>query len=203
MRQTPVGCRLEPVEEAACRSWLDHVTGAGPPPDDGHDLRWLLTHCDDGVVWGRRDTDGWRLSSHPFPDISPLLSDANAQQFRLFGPQSELLVWRTDDGLRGRWLTHAPDGVDDWLRPEEQEYILIGDRVLQKAQQGFTVVGDGRGSRHAVPLECPETEFPARPRRHPLRLSVCHYFTADAQSGIVRIVASRLAGVRLIPKEGS
>ena len=201
MRQTLVGCRLEPVAEAACRSWLDYVTVAGPAPHDGHDLRWLLAHCDDGVVWGRKSGDSWRLSSQPFPDISPRLNGGNVQQLRLFGPQSELLVWRTDDGLRGRWLTHAADGVDVSLKPEEQEYILVGDRVLRQAQQGFTVVGDGRGSRHAVPLECPETAFPARPRRHPLRLSVWHYFAADEQSNIVRIVASRLAGVRLVSKE--
>lgn len=203
MRQTPVGCRLEPVVEAACRSWLDHVTADGPAPHSSHDLCWLLAHCDDGVVWGRRDTNGWRLSSHPFPDVSPRLSGGNVQQFRLFGPQSEILVWRTDDGLLGRWLTHAPDGVDASLRPEKQEYILVGDRVLQPVQEGFTVVGDDRGSRHAVPLACPETQFPAQPRRHPLRLAVWHYFAADERSGIVRIVASRLAGVRLVTKEGS
>jgi len=131
------------------------------------------------------------------------LSEGNVQQFRLFGPQSEILVWRTEDGLLGRWLTHLPDGVDASLRPEKQEYILVGDRVLQPVQDGFTVVGDGRGSRHAVPLECPESQFPAQLRRHPLRLAVWHYFAADERSGIVRIVASRLADVRLVSKENS
>lgn len=202
MRQTPVGCRLEPVEESVCRAWLDHVTGAvGIAPQDGYDPRWLLAHCDDGVAWGRRDADGWRLSSQPFPDVSPQLSAGNVQQFRLFGPSVELLIWRTDDGLRGRWLTHTPDGVEASLSPQEQKYILLGDRVVQTARDGFTLVGDGRGSRHAVPLECDEADFPPHPRRHPLRLLVWHYFVADEQSGIVRIVASRLADVRLEQKE--
>jgi CRISPR-associated protein (TIGR03984 family) len=203
MRMTPVGCRLECVVEAECRSWLNHVTVDGPVPRSGHDLCWLLAHCDDGVVWGRREPGGWRLSSQPFPDVSPRLSEGNVQQFRLFGPQSEILVWRTEDGLLGRWLTHAPDGVEASLRLEKQEYILVGDRVLQPVREGFTVVGDGRGSRHAVPLVCPESQFPAQPRRHPLRLTVWHYFAADEQSGIVRIVASRLADVRLVSKENS
>jgi CRISPR-associated protein (TIGR03984 family) len=131
------------------------------------------------------------------------LGAENVQQVRLFGPERELLAWRADGGFRGRFLEHAPNGGNPSLNPETQDYILVGDRVLRSAQDGFTVVGDGRGSRHPVPLVCPETEFPAQPRRHPLRLKVWHYFAADGQSGLVRIVASRLADVWLVTKENS
>jgi CRISPR-associated protein (TIGR03984 family) len=203
MRQTPAGCRLEVVEDATCRDWLNHVTAGGPAPEGGPDLRWLLAHCDDGVVWGRRNAEGWRLSFEPFPAISPRLGTENLQQIRLFGPEGELLVWRADDRFRGRLLTHQPDGADPSLNPETQDYVLIGDRVLQSARDGFTVVGDGRGSRHAAPLICPESAFPVQPRRHPLRLKVWHYFAADTESGLVRVVASRLADVWMATKENA
>jgi CRISPR-associated protein (TIGR03984 family) len=201
MNDKPAGCQLQTVEDSACHAWLDHVAGRGGAPAPGYELRWLLAHCDDGVIWGRRDATGWRLSCEPFPDISPRLELFNAQQLRLFGPECELLLWRVDGGFRGRLLTHGPAPADPTVNPEEQCYVLVGDRVVRPTQDGFTVVGDGRGSRHAVPLVCPESAFPAQPRQHPLRLKVWHYFTADSESGLVRVVACRLADVRLVARE--
>jgi len=203
MKDKPAGCHLQTVDDPTCRAWFEHVTGKGEAPASELDLRWLLAHCDDGVVWGRHDATAWRLSSEPFPDISPRMAPNSVQQLRLFGPACELLFWRVDGGFCGRMLTHGPDSAEGSLHPEVQEYLLVGDRVVQPAREGFTVVGDGRGSRHAVPLSCPESEFPAQPRRHPLRLKVWHYFTADSESGLVRVVASRLADVRLEPREKS
>jgi hypothetical protein len=77
MRQTPAGCRLEPVEDATCRAWLNHVTAGGFARGSGRDLQWLLAHGDDGVVWGRQNVHGWRFSFEPFPAISPRLGTEN------------------------------------------------------------------------------------------------------------------------------
>jgi CRISPR-associated protein (TIGR03984 family) len=197
MNETPAGCRLQALDAPACHGWLDHVVGKGEALSPGLDMRWLLAHCDDGVAWGWRDGGGWRLSCDPFPDVSPRLVPDNVQQLRLFGPEAELLLWRADNDFRGRLLTHGPEPTDGSLSPESLAVLLVGDRVVREPRDGFTVVGDGRGSRHAVPLICPASEFPARPRRHPLRVNVWQYFAADPESGLVRLVASRLSEVRL------
>jgi CRISPR-associated protein (TIGR03984 family) len=187
------GCMLRPQDAEACARWRTLVTTAGPVAEGNDDLIWLLAHCDDGVVWGKREGARWRLSSTAFPDVSPPLGENNLQQLRLFGPLREVLLWRTDDGFTGRELTDAsPAAADDPLRPQDQEYVLMGDRLLG-VNDGFSLVGDARGSRQAVPLSIPENASGALEwRRWPLRLQVRHYFTSDPRSGLVRVVASRL-----------
>jgi CRISPR-associated protein (TIGR03984 family) len=107
----------------------------------------------------------------------------------------EVLIWRDEDGFRGRELVDSAVEAADPLRPQDQEYVLLGDRLLAAAREGFTLVGDARGSRHAVPLACADTIFAAGPR-WPLRLDVRHYFTTDPRSGLVRVAASRLVHVK-------
>jgi CRISPR-associated protein (TIGR03984 family) len=191
------GCVLRPQDAEASAGWLALVTATGPTAAQGHDdLIWLLAHCDDGVVWGKREAARWRLSSLAFPDVSPALSDVNLQQLRLFGPLREVLLWHADGGLTGRELADTEAvGKDDPLRPEDQSYVLLGDRLVA-TNEGFSLVADARGSRQAVPLLGPDDSFgtPAQ-RRWPLRLQVRHYFVSDPRSGLVRIVASRLVHV--------
>jgi CRISPR-associated protein (TIGR03984 family) len=192
------GCTLRPLDAAACERWLDLVTTPTPAAHEVYDLAWLLAHCDDGVVWGRRQGGNWRLSSAVFPEVSPEPRRENLQQVRLFGLLREVLIWKADGGWLGRELADTETLAGEPLRPEEQEYVLLGDRVLSPAKEGFTLVGDGRGSRHAVPLACDEGQFGQDPeRRWPLRLQVRHYFAADPRSGVVRVAASRLVHVKL------
>jgi CRISPR-associated protein (TIGR03984 family) len=196
---TPLtGGTLRSLDTAACERWLDLVTAATPAAHEVYDLAWLLAHCDDGVVWGRRQGGNWRLSSSAFPEVSPEPRRDNLQQLRLFGLLREVLLWKADGGWQGRELADAETPSDEPLRPQEQDYVLLGDRLLASVKDGFTLVGDGRGSRHAVPLVCEEAQFGAGPqRRWPLRLQVRHYFTADSRSGVVRVAASRLVHVKL------
>jgi CRISPR-associated protein (TIGR03984 family) len=193
------GCTLRPLDAAACERWLDLVTTPTPAAHEVYDLAWLLAHCDDGVVWGRRQGGNWRLSSAVFPEVSPEPRRENLQQLRLFGLLREVLIWKGDGGWQGRELADTEPPPGDPLAPEEQEYVLLGDRLLAPAREGFTLVGDGRGSRHAVPLACEEAQFDSDPaRRWPLRLQVRHYFAADPRSGVARIAASRLVHVKLV-----
>jgi CRISPR-associated protein (TIGR03984 family) len=196
------GCTLKSLDPQSCSSWLDWAISAGPP--DAKDVDWLLAHCDDGVVWGRRNGDRWELSSSAFPEISPALAESNLQQLRLFGAKREILIWKADGGLQGRELADAdtPMSDDDPLRPSEERLVLLGDRLDHRipnpCRNDFSVVADGRGSRHAVPIRCHEGLF----RRDgapwwPLRLRVRHYFESDPRSGVVRIAASRLVQVFL------
>jgi CRISPR-associated protein (TIGR03984 family) len=171
------------------------AAATGPAAQEGDDLFWLLAHCNEGVVWGKREGARWRLSSSVFPEVSPAIG-GNVQQMRLFGPLRELLIWRADEGYLGRELSDAnPLPTAGPLRPDDQQYILVGDR-LTAAKEGFSLVADARGSRHAVPLTVAESSFgTATQRRWPLRLLVRHYFESDPASGLVRVAASRLVHV--------
>jgi CRISPR-associated protein (TIGR03984 family) len=193
------GAALQPIEPAAAALWLEGARGAAPPASEGDDLVWLLAHCDDGVVWGRREGARWRLSTAAFPDVSPPLEPRRLQQLRLFGPLREVLLWRAPEGLVGRVLLDAgPVGGDDPRRPRDEEYVLLGDRPLGPPRDGFTLVGDARGSRHAVPVVCLPAHFQRGPRAGwPLRLQVRHYFAEEEPTGLVRAAATRLVHVRL------
>lgn len=188
------GCQLTPVADAGCRRVLRSLR---EPMEiaEANPCRWLLAHCDDGVVWGRRDSasDPWRLSGDVFPDISPTPRDDTVQQLRLFGDASELLIWRQAAGFRGRWLTDAPlDSPGGALAPFTERQVLLGSRIVRPTQDGFTLVADATGSRHAAPVACSDAHFR---HRLPLRLEVRHYLTRDEVSGAVRIAGSRLVRV--------
>lgn len=190
------GGDLRPLDAEAALRWLESATADDTQGDD--DLVWLLAHCDDGVVWGRRDRVRWRLSSEVFPGSSPVPSRENVQQLRLFGPLREVLIWRTDTGFLGRELMDREVELSDPLRPQDQEYLLVGERVQLAARDGFTLVSDARGARQAVPLVCTDDTFGTgeNPRR-PLRLEVRHYFSTD-DMGLLRATASRLVHVKLV-----
>lgn len=191
------GCTKNPVSD--CKALLAWVNGKGAAVTEAAGTVWLLAHCDDGVVWGKRDDQQspWLLSNVPFPKISPLLIEGNLQQLRLFGAEREVLVWRTEIGFAGRIL--VDDGAvfsnGDPLRPKHERHVLVGDRLLAGPVGGFSLVGDARGSRHAVPVECRGEDFLQQGRPYtPLRLQVRHYVNQN-ESGVVRVATSRLVNL--------
>ena len=194
------GCTLTPFRNGtALLDWV--VRGQGNAIPEATGTQWLLAHCDDGVTWGRCEQDKWKLSSKPFSHISPELSSVNLQQLRLFGAEREILIWCGENGFQGRILADTGEQVEEELRPKEESQILIGDRLLKGPCDGFSLVGEAGGSRHAVPLCCDEKDFEKdNPFQWPLRLVVKHYMSQDAGTGVVRIAASRLVNVRDITK---
>ena len=194
---TVFGCGIEPLADGACREIIDGVGSGEPIGLVTAGTRWLLAYCDDGVVWGRRDGDdqGWRLSTGPFPAISPALAVLSLLELRLFGPEADVLIWRRDGGFSGRRLTDEEGPpVDAPTAPANEVRILLGNKLLDGPCDGFTLVGDATGSRHAVPLDCKPAAFNGR--HSPLRLNARHYFEQRA-SGEVRIAATRLVEVRI------
>jgi CRISPR-associated protein (TIGR03984 family) len=190
------GCRIEPLDDKACRAVLQWAAG-GEPVEGDHDFAWLLAHCRDGVTWGRSDgaARSWLTSSSPFPDLCPAITGANLLEMRLFGPERETLIWRTDTGFSGRCLSDEPvHGKDSPARPDDREIrILLGDRLVDGPRDGFTRVGTASGAQQAVPLVCAASDF--KDKRRPLRLKVRHYFEQDEQTGAVRVAATRLVHV--------
>lgn len=210
---TPValhGAAITAVEPSEAARWIEWVLGTAPMPQadaSPEKLCWALAHCLDGVTWGRRDgrdaASPWQLGSSVFPDLCPPLSADNLLELRLFGRHGELLLWRDDQehqpAFRGRWLIDVADkshhDENDPCRPHREDRVLLGNQYLE-TRGGFTRVGDGTGREQAVPLECQEADFDAGDqRRMPLRLSVCHYFETDDETGAVRVAATRLVHV--------
>lgn len=152
-------------------------------------LRYLLAHADDGVIWGRVDDDDLH-TSYGIAPTSPPLRSSTLQQARLFGPAGELLLWRSDDGWRARFVADRGESTDDFV---DEAQILWGDTV-EKTQDGFTLVREGsQGMRHAVPIAVTADQLVQRK----LRLRVRHYITEN-DDGEASITLSRL--VQLLPE---
>lgn len=149
----------------------------------GYDLRWLLAHADDGVIWGEFRADGLHLSGNAFPNVSPPLRATTLQQARLFGPQAEILLWKDDSAWRGRLIRDDADEVEDAL---DETHLLWGTDV-EDWQDGFALLREGaQGLRHAPPL--PDDV------QLPVRLQVRHYVAYDSD-GQAYIACSRLIGL--------
>lgn len=185
-------CQIDRLDGASCRAWLDHVLDRSEalvselidPP------AWLLCHCDDGVTWGLVEGGRWRLGSMVFPDLCPPPSATTLQELRIFSRKGEILIWRDGIELSGRILRESPSPVDDDpCAPDDDERILLAGRVGER-RDGFTRVSDGTGAEQALPLRVTEGSSHSWPR-----LRVRHYFARDAETGGVRVAATRLIEV--------
>jgi len=190
------GCSISPVDQAGCErvvAWLLGDKGSAPN-NLGIGFAWALAHSDDGVTWGRFDEEAgrWRLGHDAVPEVSPPIRPEALQQLRVFGDGGEVLIWRTDDGLRGRLIKDAEPGrprdETDPLRPSDELRILRGDRVREDAGGDFTRVTDATGAEQVLPLALDEAQL----RRRKVRLHVRHYWVQDEDNGTVRIAVTRL-----------
>jgi len=159
-------------------------------------LRWLLAHCNDGVTWGRwsPDKNRWETASEVFPEFVPEIGEHNLLELRIFGNDGELLIWRTAQGFRGRYLQDAA-GDGRILSPIDEERLLVGDRIKEEPRKGFTRVGSPSGSEQIVPCLLEEGDFKREP--WPLRLQVRHYLQEDPKTGVVRVAITRLVNLNL------
>jgi CRISPR-associated protein (TIGR03984 family) len=206
--RTLFGAELQPFGPEDCRPYLAWAAGEAAAPPGGSRYHWLLAHSDGGVTWGVNRDGRWALSIGRFPGVSPptaaVAFGAGLQQLRLFSPLQELLIWRTDDGPLGRLLTDTAPVADALFRPLDGEQVLIGDRLLAEPVDGFALVGDAAGSRHAVPLPG-LTHQSFRDGEDnpywPLRLRLRHYLEQDAETGALRIAAARLVALVARPAD--
>ncbi len=197
-KENPTTRRIEITDEtidkgfmANSRQWL--IDYAANHQDLG--LGWLLAHADDGVIWGRLDAGNhMSLSSDNFNDligISPALQAITLQQLRFFGECAELHIWRVGkQQFQARLLAETDAGETKKCFDETQ--ILWGNRA-EGQENKYTLVTEGQGIRHIVPLDVPEDRF-ADDKRRPLRLQLRHYLDHD-DIGQARIYLSRLVNV--------
>jgi len=180
----PVEIDLNSSPEAL-RAWLAGQMSA--------DMRWLLAHADDGVIWGRRQPDGKLvLSSDVFDDptaypaVAVKLRAETLQEARVFGLAGEVRIWRTAKGFEARLLTD--DGVGLEALPDERHLLWHqGSPVEVRQDMGFALLQEGaQGQRHAPPV------IPQGGQRP--KLVVKHYVDYDTE-GQAYIALSRLVEV--------
>jgi len=172
-------------DEAALRAWLAGQMNEQRP--------WLLAHADDGVIWGKRGSNGnLTLSSDVFgdPEKYPLvavkLRAETLQEARVFGPGGEVRLWRTDEGFAARWLTDDGVGLEA-LSDEKHLLWHQGNPVEVHQETGFALLQEGaRGQCHAPPL-IPQDGRP--------KLIVRHYVDYDPE-GQAYIALSRLVELK-------
>ena len=135
------------------------------------EMMWLLVHADDGVIWGRLESDEQLiLSSDAFsdkgryPEIAVDLRVETLQQARIFGPAGELLIWRNGNGFDTRLLADGPNKPEESY---EELHLLWGQGTKRIFQQDFTLLEEGQqGPCHAVPLTVEGNRRPALKVRH-------------------------------------
>ena len=171
-------------------SWLEK-------PAKEHNLKYLLAHAEDGVIWGhfkegKLITTG---SNDVFPHFAfAKLHLSTLQQCRIFGKDAEVMLWQNDGEWKAR-LVKDTNGVTLIKEPQ----ILWGTHGEKHEDKGFTLLWDGRqqGLKHAVPLT--DITFEKHQKlKYPVRLLVHHYINYD-DAGVARIYLSRL--VSLTAKE--
>lgn len=149
-----------------------------------YNLKYLLAHADDGIIWGHFRQGVLNISNCVLPQ-SPLLHLATLQQCRVFSQAGEVMLWR----FGGRWRSRFISDLKVNLIAENQ--ILWGTYGHKREDEGFTILRDGsQGLKHAVPITDIEVDKAERLVR-PVRLTVYHYIDHE-DDGIARIYLSRL-----------
>lgn len=174
---------LTPYPEATIGSdavrWLESEASAGMT---------LLTHADDGVIWGKATATGLVFpASGLWQQVS--LRNETLQAARLFDKTQEVFLWRVAEG---KWQARRLyDGEGETCQYFDEPQVLWGTQV-EASQGGFSLVSDGiQGLRHAVPLALTVANWE---RVNRLRLGVRHYLAAG-DDGWLRIRMSRLTDV--------
>lgn len=165
-------------DDSTLTSWIEENAS-------NYQLKYLLAHADDGIIWGKFE-EGKLITAHEsFPQF-PELKLLTLQQCRIFGELGEILIWKTDEGLKARLVQNTSEYESF---PEDQ--ILWGGRKTEK--NGFTLLTDGsQGLEHAVPLK--GIKF-SKDKERPVRLVVRHYYKYDC-AGVARIFLSRLVDLK-------
>ena len=155
-----------------------------------YQLKYLLAHADDGVIWGLFDNAKLTIANQVFTEFSfPPLRLSTLQQCRIFGQQGEVLLWKDGEKCKARFIE------DLTAEKIEERQILWGTHG--KKQNNFTLLWDGsQGLKHAVPF----TDIDLNGERlvKPVRLIVHHYIDYN-EDGLASIYLSRL--VDLTTKE--
>ncbi len=151
-----------------------------------YDLKWLLVHADDGIVWGELRDDEIHMSSKLF---GPKLRLKTLQMARLFGATGELFLWKNDYCSWKARLVIDNQGQE--IEYFDEAMLLLGTG-WKNSNDGFFLWEHGsEGLRHAPPVDKNEN----------LKLKVRHYINYD-EDGQAYIKFSRLVFIRTDIEKG-
>lgn len=195
MNQELCQTSIENLSEQFFQDWLKQQA-------KNYQLPYLLAHAEDGVIWGRFDTDNGSLitAREVFPECKfPELRLNTLQQCRFFGKTGEVLLWNSSGKWRSRLIleTKASELITKkqiGLIPESQ--ILWGTKGQENKVHGFTLLSDGsQGLKHAVPIIDINFDADEKELKRPVKLEVHHYFCYDSD-GVAQIFLSRLVSLK-------
>ncbi|MCV3212429.1 CRISPR-associated protein Csx19 [Plectonema radiosum NIES-515] len=153
-------------------------------------LKFLLAHAEDGVIWGKFQDGNLITADNAFPQFAKL-RPSTLQQCRIFGDNSEVMLWQTDEGFKARLIE------DEHMDKKEcicEYQILWGTHGQKQETEGFTLLGHGKQElKHAVPFTNIELEEDGK-LKNLVRLQVNHYIDYD-DAGVARIYLSRLVNL--------
>jgi CRISPR-associated protein (TIGR03984 family) len=162
----------------------------------------LLAHADDGVIWGTV-----RNRQFDWPDIKGFqqvaLCPETLQMARLFDANTEIFLWRLDEGRWQARLLYDGSGTS----PADAEPVPAVNHYFDEAQvlwgtgiigfdATFSQANDGEEQfHHAPPVGQDKVQWGKQERGkgdRRLRLHVRHYLEEDEETGWLRIGLSRL-----------
>jgi CRISPR-associated protein (TIGR03984 family) len=176
-----------------------------------YELKWLLAHLDDGVVWGRiLDAGPLATSDEVLKDMkqhdnltvkaddnfTPPLRLETLQQARLFGEKAELLLWRDGDNeLHARLIADVTDTANTtWPQCFDEPQLLWGTHGIP-ANDDFTLIWEGsQGMHQIIPIKLDVDGDNKIVKGKEPKLRVRHYLNKK-EEGEARMVASRLVGI--------
>lgn len=140
----------------------------------------LLGQAFDGVIWGQIQEGQLALAKDYLPDVGALLRHDTLLNLRLFNPEQELRIWRTEAGLQVCRVREAPTG-QPYANYQDRVYQLIQQPEISPAPAPFIMLRGLAGQRHAPPGQ------PV-----PRWLRVRHYLELDPETGLLRLAEHRL-----------
>lgn len=218
----PHSCNLRTLYPKEIQTVLDELVANQSFSLISDTCKYLLIHGLDGVFWGQKipEQSTFRLSIEAFPEFYHLNPNASYSRetliasmdtFRCFGPDAELMLWRSEGNWQGRILSDidsSADEADKALRPKNRMLILIGSAPIKgylQPKDGFAAIEEKtNGMAQVIPwneswdLKSLGSSDPSR-NQSPIRvvLQQKEYFYQDPDSGAVIPSLSRSCDLQL------
>lgn len=191
--------------------WLTQKAGKFLSGEKNEINVYMLSHHEDGVVWGRLEVNenSLELKTSDGLAASPSFMIETLQECRLFSFYGELMLWRIEKSVyESRMILdrtkngNSTGNIDNTSTEAKvnkklhktydsftEDQILWGKKI-EKIENGFTIVQETHGVCHAYPREVEESFFYNNQWR-PLRMQLRHYIDYDNE-GCAYVSFSRL-----------
>lgn len=155
-----------------------------------HNLRWLLVHADDGIIWGELRDNILHVASDFSAELGcPKLRYETIQMARIFGDSGELLIWKRDNNSFLSRLVEENKGENiEYF----DDFMLLWGTSTERNQDGFFLWRHGsEGLRHSPPVD----------NINDLRLKVRNYLDYDKDYQAY-VKFSRIVSIGSVNEEG-